>query len=163
MNNREAQNELCRSTKTPEEVYRLVILYEQGDKYSKTYVATSRITGTQESAGRAIQIKSKPVGKKQGAFKNGLSRGRGMYHGRGLTRGGGEIMMQSNRYYNCDQPNFTREHVDKCPVKGVTCYFRRKTGHFERTCRGNPQGNRTWIWLLPGTLGFWTNSKKRKK
>ena len=89
MNNREAQNELCRSTKTPEEVYRLVLLYEQGDKYSKTYVATSRITGTQESAGRAIQIKSKPVGKKQGAFKNGLSRGRGMYHGRGLTRGGG--------------------------------------------------------------------------
>ena len=65
MNNREAQNELCRSTKTPQEVYRLVLLYEQGDKNAKTYVATSRITGNQDSAGRAIQIKSKPVGKKK--------------------------------------------------------------------------------------------------
>ena len=32
MNNREAQNELCRSTKTPEEVYRIELSYERGYK-----------------------------------------------------------------------------------------------------------------------------------
>ena len=64
LNNREAQNELCRSTKTPEEVYRIAPSYERGDKYAESYVATSAggITGSQESAGGAIQIKSDPVG-----------------------------------------------------------------------------------------------------
>ena len=37
MNNREAQNELCRSTKTPEEVYRIALSYERGYKYAKSY------------------------------------------------------------------------------------------------------------------------------
>ena len=35
----------------------------------------------------------------------------------------GGTMMQSNRSYNCDQLNFTRKHMDKCPAKGVTCKF----------------------------------------
>ena len=53
MNNREAQNELCRSNKTPEEVYRIALSYEQGDKYANSYVATSAggITGTHGSSG----------------------------------------------------------------------------------------------------------------
>ena len=40
-NIREAQNELCRSTKTPEELYRVALLYERGDKYAKSNVAIS--------------------------------------------------------------------------------------------------------------------------
>ena len=46
-------------------------------------------------------------------------------------RGGG-----SRRCYNCDQPNFTPEHLTTCPAKNATCNFCRKTGHYERTCRG---------------------------
>ena len=49
-------------------------------------------------------------------------------------------MYQNNRCYNCDQPNFTREHLDRCPAKGVTCNFCHKIGHYERTCRGK-RGN----------------------
>ena len=56
------------------------------------------------------------------------------------TGGGGLNLLQNNRCYNCDQPNFTREHLDRCPAKGVTCNFCHKFGYFERTCRGK-QGN----------------------
>ena len=49
-------------------------------------------------------------------------------------------LLQNNRCYNCDQPNFTREHLDKCPAKGATSKFCRKIGHFEGTCRGK-RGN----------------------
>ena len=41
MTNREAQNELCRATKTPEEAYRIALSYDRGDKYARTYVATT--------------------------------------------------------------------------------------------------------------------------
>ena len=37
MRNRDAQNELCRETKTPEEALRIAMSYERGDKYAKTY------------------------------------------------------------------------------------------------------------------------------
>ena len=37
MSNKEAQTELCRSTKTPDEVYRIALSYKRGDKYAKTY------------------------------------------------------------------------------------------------------------------------------
>ena len=47
MNNREAQNELCRSLKTPEEVYRIALSYERGNKYATSYVATGSL-GTQD-------------------------------------------------------------------------------------------------------------------
>ena len=42
----------------------------------------------------------------------------------------------SRRCYKFDQPNFTPEHLTKCPAKNATCIFCRKTGHHERTCRG---------------------------
>ena len=48
MNNREAQKELSRSTKTPEEVYRIALSYERGNKYATSYVATGSV-GTQGS------------------------------------------------------------------------------------------------------------------
>ena len=43
MNNREAQEELCRSTKTPEEVYRIALSYERGNNYASSYVATGSV------------------------------------------------------------------------------------------------------------------------
>ena len=63
MNNREAHKELCRSTKTPEEVYRIALSYERGNKYASSYVATGSV-GAQGSSSRCggIQIKSEPVG-----------------------------------------------------------------------------------------------------
>ena len=93
MNNREAQNELCRSTKTPEDVYRIALTYERVDKYAKSYVATSaeELREPRDHQGWAIQIKSEPVGIIRGGFRNGRQRGRGTYHGRGLNRGGGGI------------------------------------------------------------------------
>ena len=36
MSNKEAQTELCRSTKTPYKVYRIALSYERGDKYANT-------------------------------------------------------------------------------------------------------------------------------
>ena len=47
MRNRDAQNELCRETKTPEEALRIAMSYERGDKYAKTYKGVaSGSTGT---------------------------------------------------------------------------------------------------------------------
>ena len=133
MNNREAQNELCRSTKTPEEVYRIALSYERGYEYAKSY---GSITGGATTSGTtggtgAFQIKREPVGAIRGGYKNNRQRGRGSFRGRAEMRGGG-----SRRCYNCDQPNFTPEHLTTCPAKNVTCNFCRKTGHYERTCRG---------------------------
>ena len=35
LSNRDVQNRLCRSTKTPEEEYRIALSYESGDKFAK--------------------------------------------------------------------------------------------------------------------------------
>ena len=84
MNNREAQKELCRSTKTPEEVYRIALSYERGNKYATSYVATGSV-GAQgsSSGGGGLQIKSEPVGTIRGGYRNNRARGRGSYQGRG--------------------------------------------------------------------------------
>ena len=133
MNNREAQNELCRSTKTPEEVYRIALSYERGYKYAKSYgSATGEATTSGTTGGNgAFQIKTEPVETIRGGYQNNRQRGRGSFRGRAEMRGG-----VSRRCYNCDQPNFTPEHLTKCPAKNATCNFCRKTGHYERTCRG---------------------------
>ena len=142
MNNREPQKELCRSTKTPEEVYRIALSYERGK--NMPHPMSPRDMGTQGSAsGGWIQIKSEPVGTIRGGYCNNRTRGRGSYQGRGSNRGGN--LFQNNRCYNCDQPNFTREHLDRCAAKGVTCNICHKSGHYERTCRGkrgNQRGRR---------------------
>ena len=116
MNNREAQNELCRSTKTPEEVYRIALSYERGFKYAKSYGSITG-GGTSGNAGGAgaFQIKTEPVGAIRGGYRNNRQRGRGSFRGRADMRGGG-----SRRCYNCDQPNFTPEHITTCPAKNAT-------------------------------------------
>ena len=86
------------------------------------------------SGGGGTQIKSEPVDIIRGGYRNNRTRGRGSYQGRGSNRGGNSS--QNNRCYNCDQQNFTKKHLDRCPAKGVKCNFCHKIGHFERTCRG---------------------------
>ena len=123
MNKREAQNELCRSTKTPEEVYRIVLSYERGYKYAKSYgLATGGATtsGTTGVTG-AFQTKTEPVGTIRGGYQNNRQRGRVSFRGRAHIRGGA-----SKRCYNCS----------RCPAKNATCNFCRKTGHYEEICRG---------------------------
>ena len=147
MNNREAQKELCRSTKTPEEVYRIALSYERGNKYASSYVATGSVgaQGSTSGGGGGIQIKSEPVEIIRGGYRINRARGRGSYQGRGSNRG--RNFPKNNRCYNCNQQNFTREHLDRCPAKGVTCNFCHKIGHFERTCRGK-HGNQRGQWAV---------------
>ena len=79
MNNREAQNELCRSTKTPEEVYRFALLYESGYHHAKSYgSATGGATTSGTTGGNgAFQIKTESVGTIRGGYRNNRQRGRG--------------------------------------------------------------------------------------
>ena len=62
MNNREGQNELCRSRKTPEEIYKIALSYERGNKYAKSYVSTNTEGGTWSTpSGGGLQIKQEPI------------------------------------------------------------------------------------------------------
>ena len=56
MSDKEAHTELCRSTKTPDEVYRIALSYERRDKYAK-------VSGGWLAAAPAgaLQIKTEPV------------------------------------------------------------------------------------------------------
>ena len=139
MNMRESdcQRELSRSTKLPEEVYRIALSYERGERAYKSY------TGKPASTAPAISIKQEPV--------NNTRRGQGFFRGRGRGGRGGYTQGPSSggsgnnsRCYNCDAPNFTLDHIASCPVKGATCNSCRKLGHFERTCRGVRRGTNQW-------------------
>ena len=48
MTNKKAQTELCRSTKAPDEVYKILLLYESGNKYVKSYIPVGCYTQRQE-------------------------------------------------------------------------------------------------------------------
>ena len=136
MKNREAQNDLCRSTKTPEEVYKIALSYKRGNKYAKSYVSAST-GGTISSlgtAGKAIQTKTESVGAIRGIPERSPAGQRHIPRARS-NRG---VTLTINRCYSCDQPNFTREHMERCPAKRVT--FCRKEGHYERSCKGK-RGN----------------------
>ena len=75
MNNREAQNDFCQSTKTPEEIYKIALSYERGNKYAKPYVSTNTGGGTSSRpSGGGLQIKQ---------------RRRGSFSGLGFARRGG--------------------------------------------------------------------------
>ena len=54
MNNRETQIKLCRSTKTPEEVYRIALSYERGDNFAKAYGSTTAGTAPSSTTGGAF-------------------------------------------------------------------------------------------------------------
>ena len=132
MRNRDAQNELCRETKTPEEALRIAMSYERGDKYAKTFKGSAPgSTGmAYTTPGGSLQIKAEPISNNRGSRGRGIQRGRGQYQNRGGDR------TQERRCYNCDQPNFTPENRQRCPARAVTCNFCKKVGHFEKTCRG---------------------------
>ena len=116
MRNRDAQNELCRETKTPEEALRIAMSYERGDKYAKTYKGVaSGSTGTAyPSPGGSLQIKTEPISNIRGSRGRGMPRGRGQYP----NRGGGRTQERMQ-----DRPNFTPEHRQRCPARAVTCNF----------------------------------------
>ena len=125
MNNREAQNEICRSSKTPREVYRIALSYELGEKYAKTYVSTTGGTTPSSTTGEAFQIKTEPEGAIRCRYRNSIQRGRGPSRGRLEFREGAQ--QGNKRCFKCDQPNFTPEHMKRCPARSATCNFCRKT------------------------------------
>ena len=133
MRNRDAQNELSRETKTPEEALRIAMSYERADKYAKSYkgIASGSTGPAYPSPGVLYRskLKTEPISNIRGSRGRGMPRGRGQYQ----NWGGGRT--QDRRCYNCDQPNFTPEHRQRCPARAVTCNFCKKGGHFERTCR----------------------------
>ena len=63
MRNRDAQKELCRETKTPEEALKIAMSYERGDKYVKTYNGSvSGFTGSAYTDPEGfLQIKAEPI------------------------------------------------------------------------------------------------------
>ena len=80
MNNQEAQNELCRSTKTPEKVHKITLSYERGDKYAKSFVSIATGGGILSiRSGGGIKIKQEPVGIIRGGYRNFPPRGRGSF------------------------------------------------------------------------------------
>ena len=110
----DCQRELSRSTKLPEEVYRIALSYERGERAYKSY------TGKPASSEPPITIKQEPVNKirrVQGYFQGRERGGRGGYT-QGSSGGGGG---NNRRYYNCDAQNFTLDHIASCPAKGATC------------------------------------------
>ena len=84
MTNREAQNELCRPTKTPEEVYRIALFHEREDKYEKTHVSTGG-AATSSTTDSDLQIKTEAVEIIRGGYRNNRGRGRGQTQGRGQS------------------------------------------------------------------------------
>ena len=133
MRESDCQRELSRSTKLPEEVYRIALSYERGERAYKSY------TRKPASSAPQISIKQEPVGnirRGQGYFRD---RARGGYNA-GSSSGGGN----NRRCYNSDAPNFTLDHIASCPAKGATCNACQKLGLFERTCRGIRRETNQW-------------------
>ena len=97
MNMRESdcQRKLSRSPKLQEEVYRIALSYERGERAYKSY------TGKPASSAPPITIKQEPV--------NNIRRGQGYFRGRARGRRGGYTQGSSSggggnnrRCYNCD-------------------------------------------------------------
>ena len=87
MSNKEAQTEHCRSTKTPDEVYRIALTYERGDNYAKSYKVSGGGALAAAPAG-SLQIKAEPIIAIRGGYLRPFQRG-GRGFGRGGTRGRG--------------------------------------------------------------------------
>ena len=142
MSNKEAQMKLCRSTKTPDEVYRIALSYERGDKYAKLYKVSGG--GLTAAPAGSLQIKAEPISAIRGGYRRPFQRG-----GRGFGRGGPSGRGGADRKcYNCDQSGFTPDHIPKCPARNATCNFCKITGHYERTCRGRRSANRGRVGMI---------------
>ena len=74
--------------KSPEEVYRIALSYERGDKYAKTFVSATGGTTASSTTGEAFQIKTEPVGINRGGYRNSRQRGRESIRGQVDLRGG---------------------------------------------------------------------------
>ena len=61
-NKTEVHTELCRSIKTPVQVYRIALSYERRDKYAKTYKVSS-------GGFSAYQIKTEPIKAIRGFYR----------------------------------------------------------------------------------------------
>ena len=72
--------ELCRSTKTLDESYRIALSYERGDEYAKTYKVSGE--GLAAAPAGALQIKTEPVSAIRGGYRRPFQRG-----GRGAGSG----------------------------------------------------------------------------
>ena len=99
MRESDCQRELSRSTKLPEEVYRIALSYERA---YKSY------TGKPASSAPPITIKQEPVNniRRGQEFCRGRARGgRGGYTQGSSSGGSGN----NRRCYNCDAHNFTLE------------------------------------------------------
>ena len=142
MSNKEAQTELCRSTKTPDEVYRISLSYERGDKCTKTNKVSCG--GLVAAPAGALQIKTEPINAFRGGYRQPFQRG-GQGFDRVTIRGDGGA---GPKCFNCDQRGFTPEHNAKCPARNATCNFCRKTGNYERTCRGRREAGRGRVGLI---------------
>ena len=129
--NREAQNKLCGSTKTPEEVYRIALSYEQVDKYAKTYVSKTRGRTPSSTTGKgSLQIKTQPMGAIRGDEGNIRQRVRTWTVPRKIGNSEGEC-------YKKIEGAIIVQHLKRCPARSAICNFCRKTGHYEKTCREN--------------------------
>ena len=138
----ECQRELSRSTKLPEEVHRIALSYERGERAYKAY------TGNSASSAPQISIKQEPVNK--------IRRGQGYFWGRerggrgGYTPGASSGGSNNRRCCNCNAPNFTLDHIANCLAKGSTCNACGKLGHFdvgtleEELTSGKDEGELDW-------------------
>ena len=151
MTNREAQNELCRATKTPEEAYRITLSYKRGINTPKAILRPqAQRRAVPEAAGFKIkrsrwelfEVDIGAIGEESRIVPGGMN-----------TR--------DRRCYNCDKPGFTREHMNECADKNVTCKFCRKIGNFERTCRAKRNSRGSSSELFRGNLA--RNDSNRKK
>ena len=99
MNMRESdcQRELSRSTKLPEEVYRIALSYERGERAYKSYTEKAASTAP------AISIKQEPV--------NNIRRGQGFFRGRGGR--GGYTQQREQHVTRAEYWDILNEHVEE--------------------------------------------------
>ena len=113
MRESKCQRELSRSTKLPEEVYSIALSYERGERAYKSY------TGKPASSASPTSIKQERL--------TNIRRGQGYFRGRAHGGRGGYTPVASSgasnnrRFYNCDAPKFTLDHIANCPAKVATC------------------------------------------
>ena len=143
MSNKEAQTELCRSIKTPKEIYRIALLYERDDKYAKIYKVSDR--GLSAVQAGALQIKMEPIKAVRGSYRRPFQRG-----GRGALRGNNQDGAD-RKCFNCDQSGCTPDHIARCPAKKN--YLRgarrkEKTGQHQHTCRDRSGAGRGRVDLI---------------